>query len=66
MVFSRFQKAIMIFFTIIGIGTMLITSVIFGVTTGLISSSEWHMEQVLENYEPVLPTRIYDRKNTED
>ena len=62
MVFSRFQKAIMIFFTIIGIGTMLITSVIFGVTTGLISSSEWHMEQVLENYEPVLPTRIYDRK----
>ena len=62
MVFSRFQKAIMIFFTIIGVAAMLMTSVIFGVTTGLISSSEWHMEQVLENYEPVLPTRIYDRK----
>ena len=62
MVFSRLQKVIIALFSVIGIFTMLMTAVLFGVTTGLISSSEWHMEQVLENYEPVLPTRIYDRK----
>ena len=57
MVFSRLQKVIIALFSVIGIFTMLMTAVLFGVTTGLISSSEWHMEQVLENYEPLLPTR---------
>lgn len=62
MVFSRLQKFIITFFSVIGIFTMFATAVLFGMTTGLISASEWHMEQVLENYKPVLPTQIYDRK----
>lgn len=62
MVFSRLQKVVIVLFSVAGILSMMMTAVLLGVTTGIISASEWHMEQVLENYEPVLPTRIYDRK----